>query len=66
MPHGIREIKCVVCGHHYQVSRVHTIDGRTIPIEERAITGKAFCPHCGSPARWMQPAQPMQNEDEDS
>jgi hypothetical protein len=62
MRHRTRMIQCAVCGHRYRVTRVAAVDGDAT-IEEPAITGRAYCPNCGAPARWMHPADEPREAD---
>jgi hypothetical protein len=54
MTERTRRIRCTACDHQYDVTRVYTIDGRTITVEEPTLLATAYCPNCGKRAEVMQ------------
>ena len=54
MTERTRTINCKGCGHRYVVTRVSTIEDKTILIEDETPLGKAYCPSCGTRAKVLQ------------
>jgi transcription elongation factor Elf1 len=47
----IRTIRCGACGHDYEITRVMTIDGNAVRIDDPSLWATAYCPNCGQPAQ---------------
>ena len=50
----IRTIRCSACGHDYEITRVMTIDGNALRIDDPSLWATAYCPSCGRPAQVLQ------------
>ena len=50
----IRTIRCSACGHDYEITRVMTIDGNAVRIDDPSLWATAYCPSCGQPAQVLQ------------
>ena len=50
----IRTIRCSDCGHDYEITRVMTIDGNPLRIDDPSLWAAAYCPICGRPAQVLQ------------
>ena len=51
----IRTIRCGACGHDYEITRVMTIDGNAVRIDDPSLWATAT-------ASYGQPAQVLQQE----
>jgi len=54
MTERTRTIRCPACGHAYVITRVPTIEVRTVVVEEPTLLGTAYCPNCGKRAAVLQ------------
>ena len=54
MTERTRTIMCTACDHAYEVTRVYTIAGRTVIVEEPTLLATAYCPNCGKRAEVLQ------------
>ena len=50
----VRTIRCSMCGHDYEITRVMTIDGNPLRIDDPSLWARAYCPSCGQPAQVLQ------------
>jgi len=50
----IRTVGCSACGHDYEITRVMTIDGNAVRIDDPSLWATAYCPSCGQPAQVLQ------------
>lgn len=54
MTDQVRTIRCSVCGHDYEITRVMTFDGTVRRLDDPSLWSKAYCPSCGQPAQVLQ------------
>lgn len=50
----VRTIRCSTCGHDYDITRVMTIDGNPLRIDDPSLWARAYCPSCGRPAQVLK------------
>jgi len=54
MAEQVRTIRCSVCGHDYEITRVMGFDGTVRRLDDPSLWSKAYCPSCGQPAQVLQ------------